>query len=377
MHRILVLTNNDMGLYKFRKELIQELVKQNEVYLALPYGEFAPRLKEMGCRLIDTPIDRRGANAVKDLMLLMKYVSIIKEVKPDVVLTYTVKPNVYGGLACRITHTPYIVNITGLGSALENGGVIQKTLLILCRIALNKASCIFFQNKENRHFFNGKNIICGTHKLIPGSGVNLEHYRVLDYPKENKIRFLFIARIMKEKGIDQYLEAARYIKGKYPNTEFHILGFCEEGYEERLKKMMAQGIIQYHGMQSDIREYHKFSHCTIHPTYYPEGMSNVLLESAACGRPVITTNRSGCREIVDDGVNGYIVQPQNSQDLIEKVERFLSLTNKQKTDMGLAGRTKVENEFDRRIVVNAYLEQIEKAIDVKNEMLSTYRDWSG
>ena len=129
---------------------------------------------------------------------------------------------------------------------------------------------------------------------------------------------------MKEKGIDQYLDAAKYIKEKYPHTNFHILGFCEGDYEEKLKKMQENGFIQYHGMQNDIREFHKFSHCTIHPTFYPEGMSNVLLESAACGRPVITTNRSGCKEIVNDGISGYIVEQQNSTDLIEKIEKFLS-----------------------------------------------------
>ncbi|WP_026679377.1 glycosyltransferase family 4 protein [Fictibacillus gelatini] len=359
MKKILILANNDIGLYKFRKELIQELVNKYKVYISLPYGDFIPKLQEMGCKFLDTPISRRGTNPITDLKLFLRYKKIIKETNPDVVLTYTIKPNVYGGLACRITKTPYISNITGLGSAVENGGFLQKITLFLYKISLKKAKCVFFQNQENKEFLNNK-ISINNYKLLPGSGVNLEDYSLLDYPSTKVIHFLFIGRVMKEKGIDQYLEAAQYIKKKYRNTEFHILGFCEGEYQDKLKNLQEKGIIQYHGMQSDIIKFLKFSHCTIHPTYYPEGMSNVLLESAASGRPSITTNRSGCREIIDDKINGFIIEQRNSKDLIEKIEYFLSLRYEIKKQMGLAGRRKVEKEFDRQKVVDFYLKEIEK-----------------
>ncbi|PFW49657.1 glycosyltransferase family 4 protein [Priestia megaterium] len=358
MKKILILANNDVGLYKFRKELIQELVKKYKVYISLPYGDYIPELKELGCNFIDTAISRRGTNPITDLKLLRNYRSILRDVKPDVVLTYTIKPNVYGGLACRMSGVPYIANITGLGTAVEKGGILQKITLTLYKVSLKEAKCVFFQNKENEEFLN-KRITISNHRLIPGSGVNLEYYSLLDYPKDEMVHFLFIARVMKEKGIDQYLEAAEYIKKKYPKTIFHILGFCEQNYEDKLKEMQDKGFIEYHGMQSDVREFHKISHCTIHPTYYPEGMSNVLLESAACGRPVITTNRSGCREIVEDEINGYIVEQQNSQELIRKIERFLNINYEGKKKMGLAGRDKVEEEFDRQIIIDAYLEEID------------------
>jgi len=362
MKKVLILANNDVGLYKFRKELIQELVKEYKVYISLPDGEFIHQLKELGCEFINTSISRRGTNPITDLKLFINYRKIIKEVKPDVVLTYTIKPNVYGGMACKMSGIPYIVNITGLGSAVENGGLLQRITLSLYKSALKKVNCVFFQNKENEEFFDENKIISGNHRLIPGSGVNLDYYPVLDYPSDTIVNFLFIARVMKEKGIEQYLDAAKYIKKKYPKTAFHILGFCEQDYEGKLREMQDKGIIKYHGMQSDVREFHKLSHCTIHPTYYPEGMSNVLLESAACGRPIITTNRSGCREIVDDGVNGYIVEQQNSQDLIGKIEQFLSLDYGAKKQIGILGRNKVEKEFDRRIVVDSYIEEIEKIL---------------
>jgi len=358
MTRILILANNDLGLYKFRKELLQELVKQYEVYISLPDGKFVSNLTNLGCKFINTPINRRGTNPITDLKLFLRYIKILKKINPDVVLTYTIKPNIYGGIACRLLKTPYISNITGLGTALENKGLLQKIIVHLYKISLRKAKCVFFQNTENQQFFIDNNISVGKGRLIPGSGVNLEHFQVLDYPASDTIEFVFISRIMKEKGIEQYLEAAEYIKNKYPNTRFHICGFCEEDYQDILEEMQSKGIIVYQGVLDDVREILKITHCTVHPTYYPEGMSNVLLESAACGRPVITTDRSGCREIVDDGVNGYLAKPKDTLDLIKKIEQFIALDFDKKKKMGLAGRKKVEKEFDRQIVVNAYMEEI-------------------
>jgi galacturonosyltransferase len=163
---------------------------------------------------------------------------------------------------------------------------------------------------------------------------------------------------MREKGIDQYLEAAEYIRDKYPNTRFHICGYCEEDYQDKLKELSDKNVILYHGCIRDVREMHKISSCTIHPTYYPEGLSNVLLESLACCRPIITTDRSGCREVVDDNINGFIVKQNDTEDLIRKIEKFLALSHEEKMYMGLVGRKKVEREFDRTIVVNKYINEI-------------------
>ena len=363
MKKIVILSNHHAYTYNFRKEIIQRLIDEKyKVYVVLPYGEKVELLKEMGCEYIDLPLDRRGKNPITDLNLLLNYHKIIKDIKPDAVLSYTVKPNIYGGIVCRFLNIPFFPNVTGLGSALENESLIQKVLVQMYRFAYKKASCIFFQNEENQEFFQNKKIAVKRSRKIPGSGVNTQYFSLIPYPSDETIEFVFISRIMKEKGIDQYLEAAEFIRGKFPHTRFHVLGFCEEDYEQKLQELQNKGIIQYHGMQSDVREFHKISHCTIHPTYYPEGMSNVLLESAASGRPVITTNRSGCREIVDDGINGYIVEQQNSNDLIEKIEGFIELDFETKKKMGLAGRKKVKKEFDRQIVIDAYLEEIRKVM---------------
>ncbi|KMK91017.1 glycosyltransferase family 4 protein [Rossellomorea marisflavi] len=360
MKKVVILSNHHAYTYNFRKEIIQRLIeKKYKVIVVVPYGEKVELLKEMGCEYIDLPLDRRGMNPINDFGLFLKYLKIIKSVKPDAVLSYTVKPNIYGGLVCRLLNIPFYPNVTGLGSAVENESFVQKILVNMYKISYKKAKCIFFQNKENKEFFRNKNISVKNSRILPGSGVNTKYFSLLPYPSDETINFVFISRIMREKGIEQYLEAAEFIRGKYLNTRFHILGFCEEDYEERLEELEKKGIISYHGMQSDVREFHKIAHCTIHPTYYPEGMSNVLLESAASGRPVITTNRSGCREVVNDQVNGYIVEPRDTNDLIQKIEQFLNLEHEKRMQMGLAGRKKIELEFDRKYVVNAYLEEIQ------------------
>lgn len=367
--RVLILANNDIGLYKFRKELIEELIhpgsyidgrrgKPCKVYISLPYGDYIPELKRMGCRFINTPVDRRGVNPVADLKLLIKYRTILKKVKPNVVLGYTIKPNIYGGIACAEKNIPYICNITGLGSAVENKGILQCIILNLYRFSLRKVQTVFFQNSENEKFFTENKLCIGKHKMLPGSGVNLEYYKSIEYPKGDTIEFVFVARIMKEKGIDQYLEAAKYIHKKYPNTRFHICGFCEQAYENIIQEMARKGIIIYHGLVDDMRKIYAQVHCVVHPTYYPEGLSNVLLEAAASARPIITTNRPGCREVVEDKNNGYLIQKKNSRDLITKIEEFIVLPSDQKRNMGFLGRKKVEKEFDRKIVIEKYVEEL-------------------
>lgn len=358
--RVLILANSDMGLYKFRKELPEQLIADgHEVYVSVPDGDFVIDIKKMGCKVAATDISRHGTNPAEDLKLMKKYRRYIKKVQPDVVFTYTIKPNVYGGMVSASLGVPYVPNITGLGTAIENKGILQIVTLNLYRYAMRKAQTVFFQNTANEEYFKSKKIAVGKHKMLPGSGVNLSYYKALEYPKTDTIDFVFVARIMKEKGVDQYLDAAKAIRMKYPQTRFHICGFCEDSYEDEIRKLENKGIIIYHGLVKDMREIYKTVHCTVHPTYYPEGLSNVLLESAASGRPIITTNRPGCREVIEDGVNGYLVKEQDSKDLIEKVEKFIKLSYEEKKQMGLAGRAKVEKEFDRQIVVEAYMREIE------------------
>ena len=361
---ILILSNSFGGLHSFRKEVIQALRSQgNEVYISCPIWknkEKAEWFENIGCKIIDTKFKRQGTNPISDFKLMLYYRKLIRKIRPIAVLSYTIKPNLYGGMACALTGVPQLANVTGLGAAVEYPGLMQKFTIFLYKIGLRKTKTVFFQNEDNMQFCISHGMVKGKTRLIPGSGVNLEYHSLKDYPKEDEpIRFIFISRIRREKGIDEYLSTAKAIKEKYPLTEFHVLGGCEGDYQSQLKILHEKGIIIYHGKQPDVRPYIENVHCTIHPSFYPEGMSNVLLESCAAGRAVITTNRAGCREIVDDGINGYIVKQQDTVDLISKVEQFLSLPYENKKQMGLAARTKVEKEFDRQIVIDAYLDELE------------------
>lgn len=359
--RVLVLANFGMGLYKFRKELLQELIKLNyEVFVSLPKDEYVHLLEDLGCKYIESKVDRRGTNPVTDLKLLSGYIRTIKTIKPDIVLTYTIKPNVYGGLACRITKTPYLPNVTGLGTAIENKGLMQKITLNLYKIGLKEAKCIFFQNEPNRRFFTHKKIVNSNSKVIPGSGVNLEQHKLEDYPEnDGTIRFLFVGRVMKAKGINELLEAAKTIKKKYPSVEFHIVGFCEEGYSELLKKLSDSGIIHYHGQQNDIHKFIKSSHATILPSYH-EGTSNVLLETASTGRPILASIVTGCKETFDEGISGIGFEVKNKEALMNSIIKFIKIPYEKKRQMGIAGRKKMEQEYDRKIVIDAYLKEIKK-----------------
>lgn len=359
--RVLILANIGLGLYKFRKELLEELVKDNEVFFCLPNDEFVNAIENIGCQFIDNPfLDRHGINPLMELKLIGFYKKVLREISPDIVFTYTIKPNAYGGMACARLEIPYVANVTGLGTSIEYGGLIQKVSLSLYRLGLRKAQKVFFQNTENRDFMVRNGVVKGAYDMLPGSGVNLNEYEVSPYPNGSTVDFVFIARVMREKGIDQYLAAAKVIRRRHPYTRFHICGFCEGDYERKLRELDDDGTVIYHGLVSDMTTVYKSISCTVHPTYYPEGLSNVLLESAASGRPIITTDRTGCREVVEDGVNGFVVKQRDSNDLIEKIEMFLSLSIDERRNMGLLGRAKVEREFDRKIVVRKYLEELER-----------------
>lgn len=358
--KVLFLVNHEIVIYNFRREIVERLLSEGfEVIISSPKGEKINELIALGCKFEEIEINRHGKNILEDFKLFYHYQTLLRKVNPDMVFTFTIKPNIYGGIASALSGKPYVANITGLGSAVENTSFLQKLTVLLYKLAFFRVQTVFLQNEENKQFFLDHNIAVNKQKLLPGSGVNLHHFKPLNYPNDKQgLHFVFISRIMKEKGIDQYLEAAKYLKNKYPDTYFHICGFCEEEYESELEKLQNENIIIYHGMVKDIREILKQTHCTIHPTYYPEGLSNVLLESSATARPIITTDRSGCREVVDEGSNGFIVKVKDSEDLIDKIERFIKLDQKEREVMGKKGRTKVETEFDREIVVQEYLNQI-------------------
>ncbi len=365
MARIALISNRDNNFYNFRSELILKLVELgHDVNLVCPYGKKIDYFTQRGCKFWDIDLDRRGKNAFKDAKLILAYRKLLKELKPDVVLTYTTKSSVYGGMVCRWLKIPYIVNNAGLVE--NNNALLEKILTILYRVGFKGASCMMYQNGRERDYVNVLLKNKAHYRDIPGSGVNLDAFAYQPYPKDDKvIRFNFVARIVGFKGIGEFLECAKRIKAKYSNTEFVIYGsFVDDdgGYKEQITELEKNGVVKYGGIQMDMKPFIAKAHAVIHSSYY-EGMTNVILEHGAVGRPSIASDIPGCREGVDDGVSGYLFPVTNVDALVEAVEKFVCSTPEEKEAMGKAARNKMEREFDRNIVTNFYLEEINRIIN--------------
>lgn len=358
--RIAILANHSGGLYDFRKDLIVELKKYTSVTVAVPHNDRWDELLHLADCVIELPIDRRGMNPLHDSKLFHQYRAILKEVKPDLVLTYTIKPNIYGGLACRMAHIPYAVNITGLGSAIENGGWLKKFVLALYKPALKGARVIFFENTGNRDTLTATGVVPrGRDAVLSGAGVNLDDYPYQSYPQEGPVRFLFVGRVMHEKGVDELFAAAKRMKQEYGDgVEFHIVGSFEEGYKPLMDELEQAGVVKYHGHQSDMKSFYTMASCVVLPSYH-EGMSNVLLEAAASGRPLITSDIPGCREAVEDGNSGYLCPARDADALYGAMQRVMELSVEQRSEMGCRGRERMERQFSKTAVVAETIKHLE------------------
>ncbi len=361
--KILILAHHAEGLYLPRRELIIQLKEAGyTVMVAIPIGKCYDKVADIVDDVIPAPIKRRGMNPLADIKLIQFYYRLLKNQKPDCVLTYAIKPNLYGGMMAKLCNVPYIMNITGLGTAFVKENILCKLVTAMYKIVAGHEQCVFFQNMGNRNVLEKHGIHWRNPVLIPGSGVNLDLHRYEEYPDENdSIRIVFVSRILREKGIYELANAAQNVKNDYPNVEFHVLGKCEAGYEQIMKKWNDEGIFIYHGHQTDVHKYLKNAHALVHPSYYPEGMSNVCLEAAATGRPVLTTHDVyGCKETIDDGITGFGFQSRSVKELEKAIRSFLKLSHVEKRLMGIKGRKKMEKEFDRQLVINSYLAEIKK-----------------
>ncbi|MBP3393497.1 MAG: glycosyltransferase family 4 protein [Lentisphaeria bacterium] len=353
--KILVLANHYNTLRIFRRELLQALsAAGHEVIVSIPPCDEENRklLESYGTRVIFTAFERRGRNPFADLKLLEEYKKLIKAEKPDKVITYTIKCNIYGATACKKYRVPCYVNVTGLGSTFQGQGLMRKLVSTMYKMSLNKAEKVFFENEGNRNTLVNDGIVRAEQTVVmPGAGVNLTEFAPVPYPEDDGvIRFLFVGRIMREKGVDEYFSAIKRIRKEYPNTEFDFIGWYEDNYEEQVKQLEEQGYIRFHGFQADVKPFIEAAHCSVLPSWH-EGMSNTLLESAAMCRPLITSNIHGCKEAVEDGVNGYLVEVKNEESLYQAMIRFIRLSYDEKRVMGQIGRKIMESRFDKRDVV--------------------------
>lgn len=358
--RILFLAQHFITLYSFRRELIERLCKEgHEVFLSLPVSDDNKYFEDLDCKIVPTEIDRRGVNPVKDLKLIAFYRKMIPEINPDIIFSYTIKPNVYGTM---VTNKKYkqVCNVTGTGGTFLEDNLVAKICRLLYRHSVKNCYKVFFQNTNDRDMFIKHGMVKDNWDMLPGSGVNFEQFSVEPLPDGDDVNFIFIGRVMKLKGIDEFLEAAKRTKEKYPNTNFYIAGFIEEGEYKDKVASYGDAVVQL-GFIKDITAEIKKCHCTILPSHGGEGVPNVLLESAAMGRICIGSDIPGTKDVIDDSKTGYLFEAGNVDSLVEAIEKVMKLNSEQKALIGLAGRAKVEREFNREIVIQKYMDEVEKA----------------
>lgn len=367
--KILIITNHSYMLYQFRRELIEKLMETYEVILSMPFVGHEDDFAAMGCKCVETDVDRRGINPITDFKLLQFYNKIITEEKPDKVITYSIKPNIYASLICGHKKIPYYANVQGLGTAFQKKA-LSLLVGLMYKTAFRKVKAVFFENEGNaQEFINRKLIAEDKIIVLNGAGVNLEHYTYTPFAsrqqsdecceaENRKVHFLYLGRIMKEKGIDELFTAMCRLHNEYGDkVVLDIVGFFEDDYKSAVEKMVGDGAAVFHGFQEETRPYYVMADCIVLPSYH-EGMSNVLLEASAMGRPVITSDIPGCREAVEDGKSGYLCEMKNADMLFEKMKMMADKSLEEIEEMGRCARERMEKLFDKNRIVEQTVEII-------------------
>lgn len=376
MPKIVITLNTAWNLINFRAGLIRALVRAGyEVVAVAPSDEYAERLLTLGCRYIALPMDNSGTHIGRDGLLFMRLLRLLRYEKPNVYLGYTVKPNVYGSVAANILGIPVINNISGLGTVFIKGGWLSHLVRVLYRLALSRSKIVFFQNNDDRQIFvTGGLVDHAVTDLLPGSGVDLEKFVPTPLPTKSPIRFLLIARMLMEKGIFEFVEAARMLKQRGIEAEFCLLGFLDAQNpgaisSAKMDEWIAEGAVRYLGVSDNVCDEIAEADCVVLPSYR-EGTPRTLLEAAAMARPIVTTNSVGCREVVDDGISGFLCRPRDAVDLADKLAQVVALSSEERNAMGLRGREKVERQFDEQLVISKYLKAIEVVLERQKLMLT-------
>jgi len=363
--KIVIVSNLSWNLYNFRLSLMNAMRDNGyEVIAVAARDRYTQKIIDAGFEFHEINMNVQGINPIEDLKTLFSFYKLFKQISPDVVCQYTIKPNVYGSLAATFLKIKIINNTTGIGLLFSKGNFLSKILKLLYIVSFRRVDRVFFQNSDDLDFFITNGLVKSSQcDLLPGSGVDIERFKPQDKEKSEKIKFLLVSRMIWEKGIAEYVKAAKEIKKIYPNVEFSILGFLDVKNPSAITKSqmdqwVKEGNINYLGYSDNVDEFIHDADCIVLPSYYPEGTPKVLLESGSCGKPIITTDTIGCRNVVDNGVNGYLCEPRSWEDLKIKIEMFLKLSYSDRLNMGRKSREKIIREFDDKIVINKYLEVI-------------------
>lgn len=377
MKTVAISANTSWYLYNFRRNTITALLDAGyKVFAIAPKDDYSSKLEALGAEFCHIDIDQGGTNPIKDIGTFFSFIKVFKSVKPDVVLNFTPKNNIYSTLAGHFVGSKSVNNIAGLGMVFINEGLTSKIAKLLYKMSQSKASKIFFQNEDDKTLFL-ENRLAPSYLVdrLPGSGADLNRFQVSPANDDGVIRFLLIARMLYDKGVGHYVEAARALKSKHGDkVEFRLLGFLDVNNPSAvsssdMQKWVDEGIVSYLGTSDCVEEEIAKVDCMVLPSFYREGVPKSLLEAAAMGKPIVTTDNVGCRETVDEGVNGYLCEPRSTESLIEKLELMIQMTHEQRLEMGRQSRLKIEREFDEQIVINKYLDAIKECLAEKQQVI--------
>ena len=367
MKRIMLSVNSSWNIINFRRGVIRGLIEADyHITIVAPRDEYTEQIAPLGANYSELPMAQQGMSIIQDCRLFVHYLSCFKKFRPDVYVSYTTKPNIYGSLAARLFGVPAVNNIAGLGNVFVRGGLLRSIVKQLYRLALAKSSCVFFQNVEDRNYFIDERLVQESQAdLLPGSGVSLDEFKQSEYVYRtgDKMKFLFVGRLLKDKGVIELVEAARIVKSHYPSIKVSLLGFV--GVEnpsalsqEEVDAWVAEDVIEYHGACDDVRPYLRSADCVILPSAYKEGTPRSLIEAGAIGIPLIATDIPGCRDIVNHGVNGYLCKAKSHRSVASAMIKMIRLSYGQRLAMANASRSKIVEGYDEKVVVKKYLQAV-------------------
>lgn len=362
MH-VLLTGNTTFKLANFREGLIRRIVADgHRVTVVAPPDEYVAKIRALGCDFLPVQMDRNGTSPLAEARLLFSIFNVIRRSRPDVVFGYTIKNNIYGGIACQILGIPFVPNVTGLGPTFNATGILNRMVRTLYRVAFGKAHTVFFQNSSDLMLFTGSHLVSKDRvHLLPGSGVDLNRFAASPMPESKEgIRFLLVARLLWDKGVGVYADAARKVRKTFPQARFQLLGPLDPDSKsgisgEQLDEWISEGVFDYLGSTREVRPFLQAANCLVLPSYYHEGTPRSLLEAGAVGRPIITTDMPGCRNVVLEHKSGFLVAPHDAEQLAAACEAFLELDPEAQAAMGAASRRHIAQNYDEEIVIDAYL----------------------
>jgi glycosyltransferase involved in cell wall biosynthesis len=373
--KIVISINASWNVINFRAGLVRALQGSGYDVVALaPADEFSARFADMGVAFEPIEMDPRGTSPLKDALLLGRYYRILKRIRPDVYLGYTAKPNIYGSFAAQALGIPVINNVAGLGVAFLSRNWLNLLIRCLYKAAFRRSAHVFFQNPDDLALFRSANLVDPAKtSLLPGSGIDLGRFQPsAPRPRGETVTLLMVTRLLWAKGVGEFVESARRLRERYPQARFQIAGIIDDARREgvprtELKRWQENGLIEYLGALDDVRPALAAADCIVLPSYYPEGTPRSLLEAAATGKPLISCDVPGCRDVVLDGINGFLCEPKDATSLTSAIRRMIELPEIKRRRMGEASRREAEQRFDERIVTERYIEEIGRLLNLRRD----------